>query len=239
MRFRLDAAVPFGACHHQKVLVIDDAVAFCGGGDICVDRWDSPVHLDDEPRRIMPSGKCHAPRHEVMMMVDGDGGPGSRRSRPPSLDAGHRTRPAAAARNGSTTTRGPTTVNADFTDVDVAIARTQPAWRDEPEVREIESLHLALIAAAETSIYLENQYFTSPVIAEALARRLTEPNGPEIVLVSTAHSPSYFDQATMDRTRSQAIRRLTAADIFGRFRAFCPLTRDGKTDHRPFQGGGD
>jgi len=34
VKFRLDDAVPFGACHHQKVLVIDDRIAFCGGGDI-------------------------------------------------------------------------------------------------------------------------------------------------------------------------------------------------------------
>ncbi len=56
-------------------------------------------------------------------------------------------------------------------------------------------------ARATTCIYMENQYFTSEVIAAALAARLAEPKGPEVVLVSTQHSPSYFDQLTMDRTR--------------------------------------
>src|SRR5512146_3433987 len=72
VKFLLDDAVPFGACHHQKVLVIDDRVAFCGGGDISVDRWDSPAHLDEDRRRLMPRHEEHAPRHEVMMMVDGE-----------------------------------------------------------------------------------------------------------------------------------------------------------------------
>src|SRR4051795_2893463 len=71
VKFLLDDAVPFGACHHQKVLVVDDRLAFCGGGDISVDRWDSPAHLDDDRRRLMPKQEEHAPRHEVMMMVDG------------------------------------------------------------------------------------------------------------------------------------------------------------------------
>jgi phosphatidylserine/phosphatidylglycerophosphate/cardiolipin synthase-like enzyme len=57
-----------------------------------------------------------------------------------------------------------------------------------------------------------------------LARRLAEPNGPEVVLISTGRSPSWFDQLTMDRARSIAIWRLEAADIFGRFRAYYPVT---------------
>ena len=77
-------------------------------------------------------------------------------------------------------------------------------------------------------LYLENQYFTSPIIAEALARRLTDPSGPEIVLISTEHSPSYFDKITMDRARSVVVRRLREADVFGRLRILCPHTPHGK-----------
>jgi phosphatidylserine/phosphatidylglycerophosphate/cardiolipin synthase-like enzyme len=92
------------------------------------------------------------------------------------------------------------------------------------EVNEIERLHLASIRAARRSIYLENQYFTSPVIGEALAARLAEPDGPEVVLISTEHSPSYFDRLTMDRTRADLLRRLWASDLHDRFRAYYPLT---------------
>ena len=69
--FRLDTPGAMGACHHQKVLVIDDRLAFCGGGDISTDRWDDCDHLDDDVRRSKPDGIICPPRHEVMMMVDG------------------------------------------------------------------------------------------------------------------------------------------------------------------------
>src|SRR5581483_1544175 len=72
VHFRLDSSVPSGACHHQKVLVIDDLVAFCGGGDFMPDPWDPPAHHDIAPRRIMPGASLHPPRHEVMMMLDGE-----------------------------------------------------------------------------------------------------------------------------------------------------------------------
>jgi phosphatidylserine/phosphatidylglycerophosphate/cardiolipin synthase-like enzyme len=69
VRFRLDDKVPFGAAQHQKVLVIDDAVAICGSADFAIDRWDSSLHLDHDIRRIMPKRLFHGPRHEVMMMA--------------------------------------------------------------------------------------------------------------------------------------------------------------------------
>jgi phosphatidylserine/phosphatidylglycerophosphate/cardiolipin synthase-like enzyme len=62
-----------------------------------------------------------------------------------------------------------------------------------------------------------------------LAKRLREPDGPEVILVSTEHSPSYFDQVTMDRTRLNFIRTLTSADRHGRFHAYSPVTTLGRT----------
>jgi phosphatidylserine/phosphatidylglycerophosphate/cardiolipin synthase-like enzyme len=113
--------------------------------------------------------------------------------------------------------------------MDTGIARTEPAWDGRPMVDEALRLTLDLIAAAKRTLYIENQYFTAPRIAEAIAARLAEPDGPEIVLVSTGGSPSWFDRATMDRARAVLIWRLRAADIFGRFRAWRPVTSGGKT----------
>ncbi|MDO9249729.1 MAG: phospholipase D-like domain-containing protein [Phenylobacterium sp.] len=225
VKFRLDDAVPMGACHHQKLLVVDDKLAICASGDICVDRWDTPGHRDHEPRRIMPDQECHAPRHEVMLMVDG----------PVAKDLGdlarerwrRATKEVVAPPPELEGDPWPAHVPAHLLDMDVGIARTMPAWRHEPQVEEIRRLTHASILAARDVIYLENQYFTSPLIAEALATRLAEPNGPEIVLISTGASPSWFDQLTMDRARSNMLWRLRSADIFGRFRAFYPITPGG------------
>jgi len=229
INFALDASVPFGACHHQKVLVIDDCLAFCGGGDFGVDRWDSAAHLDADARRIMPGGLEHAPRHEVMMMVDGDA------ARALGDLARERWRTAQECKDLPTPpeherTAGdpwPPFVAPRFTQARVAIARTGPKWRGMPEVRETETLHLKAIAQAKRTIYLENQYFTSLIVGEALAERLLEPDGPEVVIVSTLHSPSYFDRFTMDRTRWRLVERLKAADRHGRLRVYSPSTEEG------------
>jgi phosphatidylserine/phosphatidylglycerophosphate/cardiolipin synthase-like enzyme len=226
VKFHLDAAVPMAGCHHQKVLVIDDQLAFCGGGDFGIDRWDTTAHADSDTRRLNPDQHQHPPRHEVVMMMDG--------AAARALGDLARDR----WRRGTGETLEPPRVEADadlwptatrpsLTGARVGIVRTSPSWHGSEQIEEWRDLTLASIAAAERTLYLENQYFTSPPIAEALARRLTEPDGPQIVLVSTAHSPSYFDRLTMDRARALALQRLRAADVFGRLAVLAPYTHDG------------
>ena len=225
VRFHLDDKVPLGACHHQKAVVIDDRLAFCGGGDIGVDRWDTPGHLEHDLRRIMPDQDCHDPRHEVMVMADGAA----------ARTFGDHFRERWRCATGETLSPPPEAggdpwpdhIPPHVTDTRVGVARTAPPWQDQPDVHEIRDLALASIAAARETIYLENQYFTSPLIAEALANRLGEPEGPEVVLISTGRSPSWFDKLTMDNARANTVWRLRAADVFGRFRAFYPVTAAG------------
>ena len=229
VRFELDNKLPLGACHHQKMLIVDDQIAFCGGGDIGPDRWDTPLHLDDDPRRekTRRDHKDFDSRHEVMGIVEGDA----------AVMLAQVFRERWKRATGETMQPGPTgariawphCVTPDFTGVTAGAPRTVAAWRDHAEVREVEALHVASIRAAERLIYMENQYFTSPLIAEALATRLREPDGPEVVLVSTEHSPSYFDQATMDKTRFDFVSHLAKADTHGRFRAYSPVTTLGRT----------
>lgn len=223
VELRLDPFVPLGACHHQKVVIIDDAVAFCGGGDISVDRWDSEEHLDDDPRRCQPSGLIAPPRHEVMCVMDGLA----------ALALGDLARERWRRATGEETVvepgegdAWPDGVEPDLLDTPVAIARTEPG-RGEAEVRENEALHLDLIGRAKRLIYMENQYFTSPKIASALAARLAEWDGPEVVLVSTGGSPSWFDRMTMDTARSEVLYRLEQADRNNRFFAYTPHTSGG------------
>jgi phosphatidylserine/phosphatidylglycerophosphate/cardiolipin synthase-like enzyme len=226
--FRLDATVPPGASHHQKVVVVDDALAFCGSCDIGPDRWDSPEHLHPDPRRgkTAAGSPCYDCRHEVMAMVDG----------PPAASLGRLFRDRWARATGDTLTEPaqpvpdvwPEPVVPDFRQVPVGLSRTQAPWKDYPELREGETATLAAIASATTTLYLENQYFASPIVAEAIAQRLEDPDGPEVVLISTRRSPSWFDQMTMDKTRSAFLRRLEDADRHRRFRAYSPVTANDK-----------
>ena len=229
VRFVLDNKLPLGACHHQKMIVIDDQLAFCGGGDIGPDRWDTPRHLDDDPRRekTRRDHKDYDSRHEVMGIVDGDAAVmlaevfRERWRRATGEDV-----PVAPV---AATAPWPDCVTPDFHAMSTGASRTYARWRDVCEVRETEALHLASIGAAKRLIYMENQYFTSPLIAEALATRLREADGPEVLLVSTEQSPSYFDQATMDKTRFDFVAHLQAADAGNRFRAYSPVTTLGRT----------
>ena len=73
VKFRFDGSASLGGSHHQKIIVIDDEIAFCGGGDIGPDRWDSSRHLHIDPRRRISPEKpaAYPPRHELMALVDG------------------------------------------------------------------------------------------------------------------------------------------------------------------------
>src|SRR5262249_33560238 len=57
-----------------------------------------------------------------------------------------------------------------------------------------------------------------------LAARLQEPDGPQIVMICTFESPSYFDRATMDSARDLFVARLKACDRYNRLRVFAPHT---------------
>lgn len=227
VKFRLDSKLPFGACHHQKMIVIDGVLAFCGGADVGPDRWDTPEHRDDDPRRVKPGKKpeYYDSRHEVMALLDGP--PAATladlfRERWRRCTGDELVSPLGQSPETAPTDLWPAGIEPLLQGARVGISRTLPAWRDDPGVREIERLNLASIVAARDTIYMENQYFTSPVVAEALADRLAEPDGPEVVLVSTRHSPSYFDQLTMDRTRGRFVARLRQADRHKRLYIYSP-----------------
>ena len=157
VRFRLDNALPLGASHHQKIIVVDDALAFSGGLDLTIRRWDTCRHDIDDPQRRDPAGQPYRPFHDVQMMVDGDAARALGDTCARALGARHRRArsPVAAARRAVAAT-----VTPDFTDVDIAIARTLPAYDDQQEVREVEALFHDMIGRAERTIYIENQFLT-------------------------------------------------------------------------------
>jgi hypothetical protein len=89
-------------------------------------------------------------------------------------------------------------------------------------VRHVETLYLDMIARARHYIYIENQYFTSERIGEALAARLADAEGPEVVLVTRKLSHGWLEEATMSVLRTRLVRKLRAVDRHGRFHAYCP-----------------
>jgi phosphatidylserine/phosphatidylglycerophosphate/cardiolipin synthase-like enzyme len=221
VHFRFDDRHPVGACHHQKVLVVDDQLAFCGGVDLTGHRWDTSAHLVNEPLRKTPTGKVYGPYHEVQTMVDG----------PVAASLGELARERWRAVSdehlppveASTESLWPQDVAADLTDVDVAISRTLPAFGGRAAVRECEALFFDAIARATRSIYIENQYFTHVQLTDALAARLAEPNGPEVIIAVPRDSHGWLEHETIGAMRDTAFRRLIAADSFKRLRLVAPV----------------
>src|SRR5690606_2074237 len=77
-------------------------------------------------------------------------------------------------------------------------------------------------AAARTFIYIENQYFTAEKVGDALAARLAESDGPEIIVVLRQLSHGWLEELTMQTLRRRLIEKLRAADRHDRFRVFYP-----------------
>ena len=220
VHYHLDTAHPTLASHHQKVLVIDDAVAFCGGFDFAANRWDTREHTPGDARRKMPAGQPYEAHHDVMLAVDGDA----------ARALGDLARERWRLATGETLDPAPPGLDAwpegqvpQFRDVPVAIVRTAPAWKERPEIREAEALFLDSIAAARDSIYIESQYFASPRIADAMAARLAEADGPEIVVVNPKRAPSATEQVAMDTARTRMLHDIQKADRSGRFRLFAAI----------------
>jgi phospholipase D1/2 len=226
MHLKLDGAHPVASAHHQKIVVIDDAVAFCGGIDITADRWDTREHLDDDPHRRRPTTRRrYGPWHDATTAVDGDV------ARALGELARQRWKRATGDDIPPPSPQGdpwPNDVGPTFENVDVAIARTLPRYEDQEEVREIESLYLSAIGRAKRTIYIESQYFASRRIAEAMAARLGEPDGPDIVVVNPESAYGWLEEEAMGSARARLLDLIGKADRHNRFRIYTPVTEGGK-----------
>jgi phospholipase D1/2 len=220
VHFRLDGNHPIGASHHQKIVVVDDAVAFVGGIDLAIRRWDRPDHCADDPRRVDPAGQPYPPVHDIQMAVDGQAAAalGELARERWRRATGQR---IAAIHEGKSDP-WPRLLTPDVEHVAVAISRTQPAYNGNAEVREVEALYLDAIAAARRFIYIEAQYLTSTVFGTALATRLAESGGPEVLLILPRDGAGWLEQSTMTVLRARLLRQLRSADHYGRLRVYYP-----------------
>jgi phosphatidylserine/phosphatidylglycerophosphate/cardiolipin synthase-like enzyme/uncharacterized membrane protein YdjX (TVP38/TMEM64 family) len=222
----LDGTAPVISSHHQKLVVIDDSLAFCGGLDLTIRRWDTPDHALDCSERVDPAGEPYGPYHDLQMMVDGDAAA--------ALAELVRARWAAAALDTpAPPTRGadiwPEAVEPDFRDVTVGIARTVPESAAGPGVYEIERLYLDAIARAERAIYIENQFLNCDAIAKALARQAEKAPNLEIVIVSNQESGGWLEERTMGVGRRSFISLLQQSSGADRIRTMRSLAVSGDT----------
>ena len=225
LHFRLDGRHPLGASHHQKIVVVDDEIAFVGGFDLAGSRWDRPAHRADEPLRRDRSGRVHPPFHDVQMLVEGPvaAALGSLARARWHGATGRPARPAPPGDAAAGSPAWPADVAPDFADVDVAIARTEPAFDGRAGAREVLALHQDAIAAAREDLYFENQYLTSDAIAAALVERLSGHDGPQVAIVSRRSESGWLEERTMGVLRGRFHRRLREADRHERYGLYAPV----------------
>jgi phosphatidylserine/phosphatidylglycerophosphate/cardiolipin synthase-like enzyme/uncharacterized membrane protein YdjX (TVP38/TMEM64 family) len=202
---KLDDALPMGASHHQKIVIVDDTLAFCGGIDIAVNRWDTEDHQPRHPGRKGPSGDAYDPFHDAQMVVQG---PAAAR-----LAELVRRRWMRATDHDIEPVEDPSPIwpdelESDFESVQLGIARTLPEDDDQAAVCEVRNLYLEAIRQAERYIYIENQYITVDEIADALARRMRDRPDLEALILTPDRPQGWLEAKTMGAGQAGVMARL-------------------------------
>ena len=228
----LDDVLPIGASHHQKLAVIDDVLAFSGGLDLTIRRWDTSDHTPGDARRADPAGVVYPPFHDVQMAVDGEAARAlaelaRQRWRRAACE---QIRPPRVVRRGDVPSRWPAGLEPDFRDVTVGIARTLPAFGREAPVTEVVRLFEDMVGRAERLVYIENQFVTHVGTAKALAQRMIERPELEAVIVVPRDYEGWVERRVMIGGRLRFMGILEEAGVEERVRLLFPQGSADGTD---------
>jgi phosphatidylserine/phosphatidylglycerophosphate/cardiolipin synthase-like enzyme len=168
---------PYNTPLHGKVVVVDGKEAYIVGSPLIQGYYDGQAHRVNDPRRGIKSFFEHtdaSPLHDVSALIEG-----------PAVEAINNTFLALWNRVGSAASlaphRPPATTNAT-----VQIVRTLPG-NLLPAIPKGESgileAYLRAFSEAQEFIFLDNQYFTEPMIGDALASTLNAKPGLEVIMV--------------------------------------------------------
>ncbi len=201
--------------YHQKTVVVDGAVGFCGGMNLKENDWDRPGHTLFDPgrarftrvssfRQLVHSRRTftdHPPRHDFIGKVEG---PAVKhleenfRERWNHVRAQEGTcweQSSAVEAPPSVPIAGPTAVQ---------VVRTMPEPFSE---RGILDVYLRAIGAARRLIYIEDQYFRSTHVSDAIADAVRTWPDLHVVVVTLR---SYADSATMSGWSWECFHRIQA-----------------------------
>lgn len=221
---RLDSQHPIYAAHHQKIVAIDDEIAYVGGIDLTVRRWDTCDHDRENSLRLSYDGTTYGPVHDLQMVVDGEAARAlaevARRRWEVGTEETIVPRPTGAD-------LWPDGLTPHLVDQQVAISRSAPPWRGTHGVREAAALTRDAILAARRRLYIEAQYLSARYVRAALLASLKRPKGPEILVVLTRSTEGIVERFVMGANSDRLIRRLRKADRHGRFRVCYPVLAAG------------
>jgi phospholipase D1/2 len=226
IRFCLDACLPLGSAQHQKIVVVDNAIAFVGGLDLTIRRWDTSEHRLDHPLRRDPDGKPYPPFHDVQCMVEGSAAAALGEVATARWTAAGCTSEPFVPVEGD---RWPASVPAQAQAITAGIARTEPKTETVEEVNEVARLFEASIDAANRFIYIENQFTSATEIARSLARRMVDVPSLRVLIVTPKAHSSWFESQAMQGGRGGFLDPFVAAGVIDRLRVLYPAVRDAQS----------
>jgi phosphatidylserine/phosphatidylglycerophosphate/cardiolipin synthase-like enzyme/uncharacterized membrane protein YdjX (TVP38/TMEM64 family) len=218
LRVVYDGNTPLGGSHHQKLVVIDDVVAFCGGLDLAAGRFDTPEHRVVDTRRVSAWGGALPPFHDVMIMVDGEAAAALGQL---VRERFWRATGEALPTPGPRAPLWPEGEGIEWADVRVGISLTDP--KASPPRRQVQALFVDLIQIAQGRLYIENQYLTSRDLALVMEAQLKGTEGPELLIVGPEHPRGPLAGVTVGLARWRLFDRLRRADRHGRLRLMWPV----------------
>jgi len=187
---------------HEKYVIVDDVLAFVGGIDITSERWDTEQHLATHEERINPEGERYPPYHDMQVALNGpivhdlytiaaydlelhgEWSPVDHALWPEGLE-----------------------VDAHNTSAMIALTRSNPD-RDWENTHQIKEVYHAMINNASEFIYIEDQYFSSDSVTQALSQQLQREDGPEVVIVMPREFTGRTWTAHYGGERFHALRRI-------------------------------
>ncbi|MDD1521939.1 phospholipase [Bradyrhizobium sp. WBAH42] len=227
VRFHLDATLPFGSAQHQKIVCVDGSLAFVGGLDLTIRRWDTSDHRADNAMRCDPQRKPYPPFHDVQCLVDGEAAEqlfalAEQRWRA----AGQQVDERRALRNG----RWPASVPVEAEHLPVGIARTEVVCPAGSTIREVERSFIAAIRSATSFVYIENQFTSATRMASELAEQMRRVPSLRVLVVAPKLHSSWLESQAMQNGRGAFIDCFSAAGIADRIRFVYPVSRSGNKE---------
>jgi phospholipase D1/2 len=211
LQFLFDDQHAVGGSHHQKFVVIDGRLAFVGGLDFNADDWDDRQHIAHNPLRADSGRPRHEPYHDIQAYVAG--------AAAQELAAYFQVRWRAAG-GGELDLPPPRETPLTVTPAvpvkarQVALSHNQSRTLTEPKHElQIRQLYLDAIDAAQELIYLENQYFSSQAVFQALLDRMQARARPQldIVLILPKRFPAWIETLAVGPPRFRMLEALREA----------------------------
>lgn len=222
VQFHLDATLPFGSAQHQKIVCIDGSLAFAGGLDLTIRRWDTSDHRADHALRCDPQRKPYPPFHDVQCLVDGEAAAwlfdlAEERWRAAGQQV-HERRPLKRI-------RWPANVPVDAERIPVGIARTEVVCPAGSTIREVERSLIAAIRSATSFVYIENQFTSAIKIARELAEQMLRVPSLRVLIVAPKLHSSWLESQAMQNGRGAFIDCFSAVGVADRIRFVYPVSR--------------